>query len=235
MKYLFLALGSLILQTGFGQLTISDPNAEVRNVPAFHAIKISGGIDLLLTKGDVQAVAISNSRTDGNQYIVTTVEKGVLNIHVSSKFKSFSSRRSPKAYVSYTVLDQLIASGACDVKFVDQYNQDRLSIWLAGASKVTGTVRTSRLTVNLTGASEAVLKGSADELKLTGSGASDFKSYDLLTKSCDINLTGASDARISVENMMTVNASGASNLFYKGTPKTSIRSSGASSILQKNE
>ncbi len=40
------------------QKTINDPNAEVRSVKGFHAIKVSGGIDLYLSQGE-EALAVS--------------------------------------------------------------------------------------------------------------------------------------------------------------------------------
>ena len=45
------------------QKEINDPNAEARNVKGFHAVKVSTGIQLVLTQGTSEAVAVSARRT----------------------------------------------------------------------------------------------------------------------------------------------------------------------------
>jgi len=75
---------SLILFTSFiiaasAQKTINDANAEKRNVSGFHAIEVSGGIDLYLSQGD-EAVAVSASKDEYRAKIKTEVKDGVLKI-----------------------------------------------------------------------------------------------------------------------------------------------------------
>src|ERR1700730_10510957 len=59
------------------QKTVNDPNAEKRNVSGYHAISVSGGIDLFLSQGE-EAVAISASETKFRDRIRTEVKDGML-------------------------------------------------------------------------------------------------------------------------------------------------------------
>ncbi len=61
------------------QKTINDANAEKRNVSGYHAIEVSGGIDLYLSQGD-ESVAVSASETKYRDRIKTEVKDGVLKI-----------------------------------------------------------------------------------------------------------------------------------------------------------
>ena len=65
MKRIFVLLLAVIsLQTYAQDAVINDPNAEKRNVSGFHGVECGGGIDLYLTQGGTEAVAISASDAD---------------------------------------------------------------------------------------------------------------------------------------------------------------------------
>jgi hypothetical protein len=48
------------------------------------------------------------------------------------------------------------------------------------------------------------------------SGASDFKGFDLITEMCNVKASGASDIKITVNKELSAQASGASDVRYKG-------------------
>src|SRR5690349_19153740 len=60
---------------------INDPNAELRKVEgSFTAIKVSNAIDLYLTQGQTESVAVSAANAEYRNKIRTSVEGGVLKI-----------------------------------------------------------------------------------------------------------------------------------------------------------
>ncbi|HEV2355574.1 MAG TPA: DUF2807 domain-containing protein, partial [Puia sp.] len=61
---------------------INDPNAQKRPVTGFHGIEVSGGIDLYLSQGTEEAVAVSASDLEMRDHIVTSVQDGVLHIYL---------------------------------------------------------------------------------------------------------------------------------------------------------
>ena len=62
------------------QKTINDANAEKRTAGGYHAVEVSGGIDLYLSQGD-ESVAVSASETKFRDRIKTEVKDGVLKIY----------------------------------------------------------------------------------------------------------------------------------------------------------
>lgn len=234
MRYIFIVMSCLLASQGFGQLIVDDPNAEARSVGDYKSISVSGGIDLWLTRGTAGEIAVSNGRSGRNDDVVTEVKDGVLKIHMASDLRNFRSRSRPRVYAAYHILEKLTISGACDVRFADTVFADRLLVKLDGASELVGEIRTPRLEVDLSGASDVSLAGSADELKVKCSGASDFKSYGLVAGRCDADISGASEAQITVRDALTVRASGASNLTYNGTPTVSVKVTGASTVSRRD-
>jgi len=69
---------------------------------------------------------------------------------------------------------------------------------------------------------------------IQSSGASDVKGYDLVTDVYNAKAFGTSDINIIVNKELSANASGASNISYKGNAVIKDQhSSGASSIGKK--
>src|SRR5580700_1055129 len=91
---------------------INDPNAQKRSVADFHGIRVSGGIELFLTQGDEEAVAVSANDPELRDRLRTEVTDGILHIYLEDHGWHWSWNGSVKlrAYVSCKVLDQLKGS-----------------------------------------------------------------------------------------------------------------------------
>ena len=224
------------LAASYAQLKeVNDPNAEVRNVKGYHAIKVSHAIDLFLSQSDNEVVAVSAAREEYRNRIKTEVENGVLRIWYDNESKWTRGDRKLKAYISFKTLDKLQATGASDVRVTGMIKSNELEINMSGASDFEGSIQANSLTVDLSGASDMTVQGTTTTLKIEVSGASEFKGYDLQTDNCSAKASGASDIRITVNKELSAQASGASGVSYKGNGVIrDIKSNGASSISKKS-
>jgi hypothetical protein len=214
---------------------IKDPNAEARPVKGFHGIEVSNAINLYLSQGEEEAVVVSASDLRWREYIRTEVVDGILKIYLDTRKWSRGNVKI-KAYVSFTSLDKLSASGASDV-FVDGVIAgDHLFIDINGASDFKGAINVKDLHLEQSGASDAHITGVVSGLaEFHSSGASDVKGYDLTVQNCTVHASGASDIRVTVRNELTADLSGASTVFYKGDAVIKdVRSSGASAVKKSS-
>lgn len=235
MKPFLLFLFAIITTQINAQTVINDKNVQERNVSSFSAIKVSGGIDVFLSQGNENAVAVSASDETYRDNIKTEVENGVLNIYYDSHSFRFSSNKKLRAYISFKTLESIEGSGACDFMINGILKANNLRVKLSGACDMKGIVNISNGQFDLTGASTVKVSGSINNLKLEASGASDLKNYDLVVDNCIAQLSGASDASLTVNKSISAKASGASSLHYKGNPEIrEISSSGASSISKRD-
>ena len=63
------------------------------------------------------------------------------------------------------------------------------------------------------------------------SGGSDLNAKDLIAESCEISTSGGADANIHVTKELSMRASGASDINYRGKPQVLVsKSSGAADI-----
>ena len=215
---------SLLIVVGFittasAQKTINDANAQKRNVSGFHAIEVGGGIDLYLSQGD-EAVAVSASKNEYRDKIITEVKNGVLKIWYDYKSNlriDWNSNRKLKAYVSFKNLDGLEASGGSDVTVDGTIKATKLDMEISGGSDFKGKVESDDLKINASGGSDVNISGKAVRLTIDASGGSDFSGYDFAADICNVEASGGSDVHVTVNKELSANASGGSDVYYKGT------------------
>ncbi len=231
-KLSFLVLFLVAASVVSAQKIVNDPNAEKRNVSGYHAIEVSGGIDLYLSQGK-ESVAISASETKFRDRIKTEVKNGVLKIwyESNSNIQIEWGNRKMKAYVSFENLDKLEGSGGSDVMVEGSIKVNTLALGLSGGSDFEGKVEANDLNVDASGGSDVKISGSVKKLDIDASGGSDFKGYELAADVCTLQASGGSDVYITINKELSAEASGGSDVFYKGNGVIrEMKSSGSSSI-----
>jgi hypothetical protein len=248
-----LSLKKLLIMKNFALLTVSmlagmlaiaqnpkvinDANAQKRTVSDFHGIAIHSGIDLYLSQGGDEAVAVSANDPEVRDRIVTEVRDGILNIYLDDKFHwnwGWGNRKL-KAYVSCKLLDELRASGGSDVYIDQTIKSQKLELHLSGGSDLRGKLEIGDLTVGQSGGADAFISGSAAQLYVHVSGGSDFHGYELAVDDCHAQASGGSDVYVTVNNELDATASGGSDIHYRGSG--SVREShigGGGSVSKKD-
>lgn len=239
MKKIQVMLMAIFVSAALFAQTINDPNAEARTVGSFHAIRVSNAFEVYISQGSEDAVAISASKPEYKEKIITRVENGVLIIRFENDKKFWNSLKGDKqrlkAYISIKKIDKLDVSGACNVFFEEGLSAEELIVNLSGASDIKGKINAKKLVVDINGASDATISGNTADLKVEASGASDFKGFDLVTNYCDAKATGASSVNITVNKELSAHASGASSVRFKGEGLIrDIKTSGASNVSRKS-
>ena len=217
---------------------VVDANAEVRNISSFTGIEVSGAVDLYISQGNLEAVAVSASSDEIRARIRTEVKNGVLIIFFDGKGLNWKvwNNNKMKAYVTYKTLSKLEASGACNVKTTDPIRQPDLKIEMSGASDFNGEVSVTKLRLEASGASNISVRGKSENTNVDASGACNIKAYDLKTDFCKIDASGASNVRITVNKELNATASGGSTIFYKGEGMIrDISSSGGASVKKRSD
>ena len=239
MKKIQVMLMVMLVSTVLFAQTINDANAEPRNLSGFHAIKISNAFTVYISQGNEDAVAISASKAEYRDKIITKVENGVLIIRFDDDKKFWKGwngdKTKLKAYISIKKIDMLDVSGACDVFFEEGISSEDLTVRLSGASDLKGKIDAKKLSFDISGASDATISGNAAEFSVEASGASDFKGFEMTTNYCTAEASGASSVNITVNKELNAKASGASSVRFKGEGLIrDIKTSGSSNITRKS-
>jgi hypothetical protein len=236
MKSLLAAAFLLICGISSAQKVVNDPNAEPRSIPSFHAIQVSNAFEVLLVQGTEEGLAVSSNHKDDLPNIKTVVENGILKIWVDQKGNWFSKNRELKAYISVKNLDEIRASGATNIKIDGTLKTSNLTVHVSGASDLKGNlVVSNKLDIQASGASDLRITGSASDVMINASGASDVKGFDFTATTCQAKASGASDINITVEKELSAEVSGASSVTYKGGAVVKdVKTSGAGNLTRKS-
>jgi hypothetical protein len=217
------------------QLTIKDPNAQVREAKNFHGIRVSNAFDVYIAQGTDEAVAVSASDEKTIGKIVVEVKNGILTIGLEKGTRINWGNKKLKAYIAFKNIDMIDVNGASDIIADGIIKATELKLSLSGASDLKAKLQVDKLTIDINGASDMSISGSATDLKIDASGASKFKGFDLATDYCVARAGGASDIDITVNKELSVHASGASDIDYKGAGVIrDLHTSGASSVSRRS-
>jgi phage shock protein PspC (stress-responsive transcriptional regulator) len=193
----------------------SNMTDEVRTCEPFHAIEVSGAIELILNQDSVQKVTVSTKENYLDK-VITKVENGVLHIYADQIFLN----RKIKVSISADSINSIVAKGACQINTESELITSNLKLELTGASQADIDVKVAGLIdIDLTGASQANMSGSANSIKSEGTGACQLDAEDLVTKIADVRVTGASHANVYATEKLDASATGASEIDCKGSPK----------------
>lgn len=217
---------------------VVDANAEVRKVSGFNKVEVSGAIDLYISQGTEEAAAVSATSDEIRSRIKTEVRGGTLYISLDGKGLNWKlwSNNKMKAYITFVNLNGIEASGACNVRTSGKIKSSNLTLEMSGASDFNGELEVDKLRVDASGASNYKLIGTATVASMDATGACNIKAYDLKTEQCKATASGASNIWLTVQKELNANASGGSNILYKGEGLIrNISSSGGASVKSRND
>ncbi len=237
--WLVLVLPAIACSAQNDKNIVYDDHVQVRKITGFNSIEVSGAINLYLSQGNEEAVAVSAADEELLNRIHTELRDNVLYIRFDSKGLSWNrnwQNNKIKAYITFNSLKKLEASGACNIKLTNQLKLAYLKVELSGASDLSGEVSITDLLISLSGASECKLSGSSSKTNIICSGASSVRAFDLICENAKIDVSGAASVRITVNKEISARASGASSINYKGAAlMKDISSSGASSVKHRTD
>ena len=204
----------------FAQKQINDANAQVRDVKNFHAIKVSTGIELTLTQGESEAVAVSASDLADRDKIKTVVENGVLKIYFDvDAWKWWRDNRGNKklrAYVSIVKIDDLDMSAGALVKVEGELKSDKLGLDISSGAQFNGKVSVGSLNVDQSSGAQVNISGKASSINIDGSSGSVFNGYELIVENADIDTSSGSVAELTINKELSAEASSGGSIRFKG-------------------
>lgn len=216
---------------------IQDPNAEVRTVKPFRAIKVSDGIDLYLTQSTEEKVVASASRDEYRSRLKTVVEEGVLKIYYDREsFNDWTSgSKKLKVYVSFKTLDKITAIAGSSIKIDGVIKEEVLSVYLQSGASFNGKVEAGKLIVETESGAKMYVKGSAGVFNATADSGARLEAYDLAAGKADIHATTGAKIEVTVNEEMKLYSSTGGSIYYKGPGKISEVSTKIGSVIHRKD
>jgi phage shock protein PspC (stress-responsive transcriptional regulator)/uncharacterized protein YlzI (FlbEa/FlbD family) len=132
-------------------------------------------------------------------------------------------------YVQAPQLSEIELGGACKGKIIG-FDTPDMEITLMGASDMNAELVTDRLDINLSGASKLQIEGTSRTLDARSDGASTLKAFGMEAQYVDVRVNGASKAEVNASETLEADASGVSQIRYRGTARVNSNKDGLSTI-----
>jgi len=217
---------------------VNDANAERRSVSSFHKIEVSNGIQLMLTQGGTEAVAVSAVDGEYRKNIRTEVSNGVLKIYYDRSFlKQMNERRDKKlkAYVSFVNLDGLDANSGALVTVQNEIKSNSMEVEATSGAQIDGRFAVGKLDIDQNSGSIVRVSGTASTMNVEGSSGSIFEGFDMVSENCDIETSSGAIIHVTVNKELKAEASSGGLVHYKGAGMIrDIRTSSGGSISRKS-
>lgn len=227
---------------------------EEYSAEGFTGVEVSTAIEFeIMHSADFSVKAVGDEKLI--KRLKVDVSQQTLKVGLDTGFSllgGFRSSGNVKVTITMPQLRRLAASGACTGIAKGFRSSDDFDLQISGASeaeidveagktaaavsgagRLTGTLKAQETGLKLSGASRCDLSGTGGTTRLDFSGASQADLSGFEMKDSDIDLSGASKAKIAMDGKLDADLSGASSLEYAGNVvlgKTST--SGASKIRQ---
>jgi hypothetical protein len=204
-------------------------NKDVKVEP-FDEIEISGPIKLVLRQDSSFAINIS---ADSN--IVDEIKPDVSG-------HTFKLKLDPMRYcgtdsiiirAGIGALKVIKADGSSKVYSEGKLNLADLDLDLTGSPDLNLNINAANLKTKVGGAAKLTLTGQAGSHKVESKGVLNLDAFNFVVGLYDVDMEGTGKSNINVLNDLKVNTSGATAIYYKGSPKNVSEKKSGTAKLEK--
>lgn len=230
---MMMALSSCIID-GWDQSISGNGKVEKENrdLSGFTGVQISSGIDVYLSQGD-QFEVVVEADENLHDVILTRLEGKML--VVKTDHVNIRNARAKIVHVTLPELTDLKISSAGDCVGQTPVHCDDLRISISSAGDLTLELDAERVFLDISSSGDAELSGITGVFDVSLSSAGDLDAFDLVAESVEVDVSSAGDARVHATEEISMNASSAGSIYYRGGAKVvHSRSSSAGSIVSRD-
>ena len=209
---------------GAGRRTFNEDN--------FDHVSVAGPFQVVVRAGNSHSVRAAGNEDDLRNIKVEHNGDELVIRPRRDNFLGSNWRRYNKILITIEMPElnklELVGAAQADVR---GFNSGDLEVTQAGASQLRMQGNFNKLDVELAGGCRATLEGKADELSVDGAGGCELAATAFTARRADIDMVGASKARVRVTETLKADAVGASIIEYSGRPSNVTKdATGASRV-----
>lgn len=207
-------------------------SSETRNLGSFREVHVSGGFDVVLTKGNTESVNIESRNVEMDK-ILTEIEGNKLKIYLK---KGNYRNVDIKFVVTYKDLEAIHSSGSSEIVCNSAISADNFSLHSSGSGNIKlASINTDSFEIHNSGSSNIDVAGIAKKQSLHISGSSKIEAFNLKSEDTKVSISGSGDVNINVSQNLEASVSGSGDIRYKGDPNIrNVRVSGSGNISKAN-
>ncbi len=195
----------------------SDTTTKSFNFSEYSKLDVASdfNVNVTLAAGE-EAITVKANR-NLMDYVTVYKEGNTLFLRLK-KNTWFKGKMILDVAISTAIITDFAASSDAIVTLNTPLTTDTVRIDCKGDAVFKGTIHVDTLSLNAKSDAQIKLSGSAKKMTANLKSDSEFKNIDFTIQDLTISLSGDSEARVTVTNMLDANASGDSELRYAGNP-----------------
>jgi hypothetical protein len=201
---------------------------ETRTVSGFDKVSLTGSMELFLTQGEQESLEI-----EGEDNIIAVIETEVRGdtLHIGVKENTTTNPTEPvRVYLTMTEIAGLEISGASSIS-AESIVSDRLTLDVNGSGSVNiDSLSAASLVVDISGSGIVEVSGQAAEQVIIIGGSGEYQAADLESEVVDVNVSGAGETTVWVNQSLSAEISGSGSVDYYGSPTVSQNVSGSGEV-----
>lgn len=201
---------------------------QTRTVSGFTKLSVSSAFKVFVKQGSATELKVE-AEENLMDHIITKVEGSTLRIYCNG----VSATKNMTIHLTFVNLDEIKLSGAVAIESVSALKFEKLYLDFSGATEANLDLTANELDGDASGATKLKLAGSVSKVDFDLSGASELEAKGLSVKTMELEASGASSAEVDVAESLNISASGASDVRYSGAAQVQSKSSGASNIRKR--
>ncbi len=205
MQKSLLSLLALLLVAGLHAQT----STSTRSLSAFDHIAISGGFDkVILKEGNAEGIVLELNGIDADK-IKTEVKGNTLEIGMK---KGWYGDFKATLTVTFRSLREISNSGSSDIESVSTIKGESFEYSGSGSGDFKAVFEVKKLKIRISGSSDMMLTGSADNQEYAISGSGDINASKLKGKSAEVSISGSGDVDLNVDGPVRTAVSGSGDV-----------------------
>jgi len=202
---------------------------DVRLVGAFQTLHVEGSYVVNVELAEKNSVTIRSDNEKSIEFVVTTVEGGVLTIR--PKNPHLDKPSNVEILVKATDLRNIETFGSTQVIVSGTIKAKVARLTANGSSRITVAVDVEKLFSTINGAGIITVSGEAEKARVDIDGAGIYLAGDLKTKETTINVVGSGDLTILAKRIEGT-IDGAGTIQYRNNPEIHVKTIGHSKLVK---
>ncbi|MBT8244203.1 MAG: DUF2807 domain-containing protein [Winogradskyella sp.] len=197
----------------------------------FETVKVSRGIDVILTQGNTISLEV---KADRNLHNVITTEfdedNNMLRISANENIKSSASKK-----VILTVKDiaSIITTSGSNVYSESSLNTNELNLSSTSGSHIDLDIDTNVLKIKTTSGAGIDIKGTTKNMNIAATSGSYIRASRLKAESTTVSATSGASISVNTIKVLKASATSGASIKYEGNPDKVDKNSGVSGSIKK--